>query len=35
MWLAMRREYYQVAAELGTEMAALERALGRAGGPGE
>jgi outer membrane protein TolC len=35
MWLAMRREYYQVAAELGTEMAALERALGRAGGEGE
>jgi outer membrane protein, heavy metal efflux system len=28
MWLAMRKEYYGVAAELGAQTAALERALG-------
>jgi outer membrane protein TolC len=27
-WLAMRKEYYGVVADLGTQMAALERALG-------
>jgi len=31
MWLAMRKEYYGVAAELGAQTAALERALGRTG----
>lgn len=29
MWLAMRREYYGVVADLGTQIAALERAIGR------
>lgn len=35
MWLGMRKEYYGVAAELGAQTAALERALGRTGVTGE